>query len=72
MKSRFIFLFEPCKPCFECQVLTCFLIPRSITYYGNLLVIASGLSLVGRIGYYLAYGKEGGAGPIPRRSRSKE
>ncbi len=43
-----------------------------LEYYGNLIVIAAGLSVMGRVGYYVMYGKEGGAGALPKRDRPRD
>lgn len=40
---------------------------KQIRFYGDLLIIAIGTSLVARVGYYMVYGKKGGAGPLPER-----
>ena len=39
-----------------------------LEFYGNVAVVLVGISAVARLGYYVVYGKEGGAKPLPRRS----
>lgn len=62
------------KPIFESELLNDAkkeqMICDRIEFYGNLAVIAAGLSVVAKVGYYIVHGKEGGAGPLPRRDRA--
>ncbi|CDF36831.1 unnamed protein product [Chondrus crispus] len=41
---------------------------KKLEFYGNIAVIAVGISVLARVGYYIVYGKEGGAQAVPRRT----
>lgn len=40
---------------------------KRIEFFGNVAIVAVGISALARIGYYVAYGKEGGSKALPPR-----
>lgn len=41
-------------------------------FYLDIASILVTASVVARVGYYVVYGKEGGAGPLPRRNETSK
>ncbi|PXF49596.1 hypothetical protein BWQ96_00666 [Gracilariopsis chorda] len=59
------------KPIFESELLNKAVAEREscrrLEFYGNVAVVIVGISALARFGYYVIYGKEGGAKALPPR-----
>lgn len=54
-------------PCHVSAMHCDLVVIHRVEFYGNLAVVLAGVSALARIGYYVVYGKEGGALPLPKR-----